>query len=147
MNMVKRLIANGSNLYGQKSSSSLVQHQSRFLGMGLGGVRGGHFEVIREGIQNSIKQPRVFYDKKIATVKDALQAFDEMINRNNLPDIEAFNKLFQFILKKRDYTSVLVLYKKGMFDVYTIGVAVKTSFETIGSKYAFGILGTSWSFT
>ncbi|KAI3704979.1 hypothetical protein L1987_75209 [Smallanthus sonchifolius] len=80
-------------------------------------------------------------------VDDALQMFDEMLQRQPPPSIFQFTKLITAIVNMKHYSTALILFKKiklmGMPpDLYAMNISIKCHCRLYQVTYAFALLAT-----
>ncbi|XP_071718239.1 putative pentatricopeptide repeat-containing protein At1g12700, mitochondrial [Rutidosis leptorrhynchoides] len=84
---------------------------------------------------------------KVTKVDDALKVFDEMLHRQPLPSTIEFNKLITPIIKLKDYTTALTLFKRLNLmgipaNIYTMNISINCYCRLNQVTYAFALLAT-----
>lgn len=91
---------------------------------------------------------RTVHFSNVHNLNDALNLFDEMLQRqSNPPNVFAFTKLLGIITKMRHYDSVIVLYKKMCFsrlqvDQVTMNIVIRCYCHSNLPGFAFSVLGS-----
>ncbi|KAI3808961.1 hypothetical protein L1987_24924 [Smallanthus sonchifolius] len=87
------------------------------------------------------------HNSKVTKVDEALQLFDEMLQRQPPPSIFQFNQLINVIVKMRHYSTALSLYKQIKLmgipaDLYAMNVTINCLCRLNQVPYGFAFLAT-----
>ncbi|KAI3704976.1 hypothetical protein L1987_75206 [Smallanthus sonchifolius] len=87
------------------------------------------------------------HTSKVTKVDDALQVFDEMLQRQPPPSIFQFTKLITLIVNMKQYSTALILIKQMRLigipaSIYTMNISINCHCRLNQVTYAFALLAT-----